>query len=169
MAWKMGAPIQRFVAATTINDTVPRYLETGRYEPRPSTPTLANAMDVGQPSNLERMRWLFDDDVSAMRQVVTAVVQRDDDVRGTIRRVFEDWGYVCDPHTAIAYGALDAVGHVDAPLAFLATAHPAKFKEVVEPLVRAHIPLPRELGEAMAKPRMVERIAPMLAALRELL
>jgi threonine synthase len=168
-AWKMGAPIQQFVAATTINDTVPRYLTTGVYEPRPSTPTLANAMDVGHPSNIERMRWLFDDDVAAMKQVIATSVQRDDQVKQTIQRVFEDWGYVCDPHTAIAYAGLDVVGDADFPLAFLATAHPAKFKETVEPLVRAHIPLPRELAEAVAKPRIVERIAPTLAALRPLL
>jgi threonine synthase len=169
IAWKMGAPIQHFVAATTINDTVPRYLATGVYEPRPSTPTLANAMDVGHPSNLERIRWLFNDDLLAMRQAITPSVHRDDQVRETIRRVFDNWGYVCDPHTAIAFAGLDRVADAECPLALLATAHPAKFKDTVEPLVRAHVPLPRELAEAMAKPRMVERIAPALDALRELL
>ena len=74
MAWRMGAPIARFVAATNVNDTVPRYLATGRFEPRPSVPTLANAMDVGDPSNLERLRWLFDGDVDAMRAVITPSV-----------------------------------------------------------------------------------------------
>jgi threonine synthase len=168
-AWKTGAPIQQFVAATTINDTVPRYLESGRYEPRPSSPTLANAMDVGAPSNFERMRWMFNDDVAAMRRMVRASVQTDDEVRQTIRTVFENWGYVCDPHTAIAYAGLDVVQDEDYPLAFLATAHPAKFKEIVEPLVRAHIPLPRELAEAVAKPRLVEKIPPRLDALRAIL
>jgi threonine synthase len=104
-----------------------------------------------------------------MREVIIPVVQTDTQVRATIRQVFENWGYVCDPHTAIAYAGLDAAAHEEAPLAFLATAHPAKFKETVEPLVHAHIPLPRELAEAVAKPRMIERIAPQLAALRELL
>lgn len=165
MAWKMGAPVAHLVAATTVNDTVPRYLESGRYEPLPAVRTLANAMDVGHPSNAERMRWLFHDEVAATRRMVTASVQTDDDVRRTIREVFEKFGYVCDPHTAIAYAGLDAFDDVDAPAAFLATAHPAKFKETVEPLVRAHIPLPTELAEAMAKPRIVERIE---AALRHL-
>lgn len=169
MAWKMGAPVEHFVAATTVNDTVPRYLETGHYEPRPSLPTLANAMDVGHPSNVERMRWLFQDDVAAMRRMVTASVQTDDDVRRTIREVFEQFGYVCEPHTAIAYAGLDAFEDVDAPAAFLATAHPAKFKETVEPLIRAHIPLPTELAEAMAKPRIVGRIEPALRHLAPLL
>jgi threonine synthase len=169
MAWKMGAPVERLVAATTVNDTVARYLETGRYEPRPSLPTLANAMDVGRPSNLERMRWLFHDDLDALRQMVTASVHTDDDVRRTIKMVFEKFGYVCDPHTAIAYAGLDAFDGADAPTAFLATAHPAKFKETVEPIVRAHIPLPTELAEAMAKPRMAERIEPVLRHLTPLL
>jgi threonine synthase len=169
MAWTMGAPIQHFVAATTINDTVPRYLASGRYEPRPSIATVANAMDVGHPSNFERMRWLFAGDTDAMRAQVTGWVQTDDQVRETIRQVFENTGYVCDPHSAIAYAGLAAVSDADYPLAFLATAHPAKFKETVEPLIRAHIPLPRELAEAMAKPRLVEKIAPTLPALATLL
>jgi threonine synthase len=169
MAWSMGAPVEHLVASTTVNDTVPRYLQSGRYEPLPSVRTLANAMDVGHPSNVERMRWLFRDDVGAMRRWVTASVQTDDDVRRTIREVFEKFGYVCDPHTAIAYAGLDAFDDADAPAAFLATAHPAKFKETVEPLVRAHIPLPAELAEAMAKPRIVERIEPDLRHLTSLL
>jgi threonine synthase len=169
MAWKMGAPIEHMVAATTVNDTVPRYLQSGRYEPMPSVRTLANAMDVGDPSNVERMRWLFHDDVAAMREMVSTSVQTDDDVRRTIREVFEKFGYVCDPHTAVAYAGLDAFDDMDAPAAFLATAHPAKFKETVEPLVRAHIPLPTELAEAMARPRIVERIEPSLRHLTPML
>lgn len=169
MAAKMGAPIAHFVAATTVNDTVPRYLESGRYEPRASQPTLANAMDVGHPSNLERMRWLVQDDIAALRRIVTPSVHTDDDVRRTIREVFERFGYVCDPHTAIAYAGLDQFDDLDAPTAFLATAHPAKFKETVEPLVRAHIPLPADLAEAMARPRRVEQIEPDLGALVPLL
>lgn len=168
-AWRLGAPIQHFVAATTINDTVPRYLHTGRYEPRPSVSTLANAMDVGHPSNVERMRWLFADDVSAMRRVITPSIHTDDDVRRTMAEVFARFQYVCDPHTAIAYAGLNCCEAEDYPMAFLATAHPAKFKETVEPAIRAHVPLPRELAEAMARPRIVERIAPTLAALQELL
>jgi threonine synthase len=167
MAWKLGAPIQHFVAATTINDTVPRYLRTGHYEPQPSLPTLANAMDVGHPSNFERMRWLFGDDLHAMRAMMTASVQSDDDVRRTIREVFERYEYVCDPHTAIAYAGLNSVEDHDAPLAFLATAHPAKFKETVEPAIGAHVPMPRELAEAMAKPRIVESMEPQLAQLKD--
>jgi threonine synthase len=169
MAWKLGAPIHRFVAATTLNDVVPRYLRGGTYQPRPSIRTLANAMDVGNPSNVERIRWLFDDDLDAMRAMVLPSVHTDEEVRRTIHDVFDRFGYVCDPHTAIAYAGLAVFTDDNYPTAFLATAHPAKFKEVVEPLVRAHIPLPRELGDAMARPRNVERIPPTFAALRQLL
>jgi threonine synthase len=169
MAWKLGAPIHRFVAATTVNDAFPQYLRTGAYHPRPSVATLANAMDVGNPSNVERMRWLFDDDVAAMRAMIIPSVHTDDDVRRTIRDVFDRYGYACDPHTAIAYAGLGAFTDDNYPTAFLATAHPAKFKEIVEPLVRAHIPLPRELGDALARERIVEHIPPTLDALRALL
>lgn len=181
-AWKIGAPIGRFVAATTINDTLPRYLETGRYAPRPSVPTLANAMDVGNPSNVERMRWLFADDAAAMRAMITPSVHTDSDVRRTIRDVWSRHGYVCDPHTAIAYLGLSSAPGVhpppDAehmgpdtrrPALFLATAHPAKFRETVEPELGHEVPLPPALAAALARPRIVERIAPTLTALRAML
>jgi threonine synthase len=169
LAWQMGAPIQHFVAATTINDTVPRYLRTGQYEPRPSVPTRANAMDVGNPSNFERMRWVFADRVEAMRQMITGSVHTDDDVSRTIADVFAQYEYVCDPHTAVAYCGLVGWDQKDAATAFLATAHPAKFKESVEPAIKAHIPLPTPLAEAMRRPRYVERIDPRLEALEPFL
>jgi threonine synthase len=168
-AWKLGAPIHHFVAATTVNDSVPRYLRTGVYEPRATIATLANAMDVGHPSNLERIRWLFDDDLSAMRALITPSVHTDDDVRRTIEEVFVRYEYVCDPHTAISYRGLDAFADENYPAAFLATAHPAKFKDVVEPAIRAHVPLPTALAEALRKPRIVERIGPELRQLVALL
>src|SRR5690606_18103317 len=103
MARQMGVAIDRFIAATTVNDTVARYLDTGVVEPRPSVQTLANAMDVGDPSNLERIRWLFDDDVRAIRAVVSISVHTDADLQGAIRELDRRYGYVADPHTAIAY------------------------------------------------------------------
>jgi threonine synthase len=169
LAWRLGAPIRGFIAATTVNDTVPRYLATGRYESRASVATLANAMDVGNPSNVERIRWLFNDDLERMRSVIKGSVHRDEEVRRTIAAVFDRYGYVCDPHTAIAYAGLDTVAEEESAAAFLATAHPAKFKPIVEPLIRAHVPLPRELAEAMRKPRVVERIRPEFSELVRLL
>jgi threonine synthase len=168
IAWKLGAPIRAFVAATTVNDTLPRYLETGRYEPRPSIATLANAMDVGNPSNVERMRWLFADDVASMRRMITSSVHTDADVRGAIGELWRAHRYLADPHSAIGYlGALVAPREV--PVVFLATAHAAKFREVVEPIIGEAVPLPPALEEALTRPRQVERISPVLNELIGLL
>lgn len=167
LAWKMGAPIRRFVAATTINDTGPRYLNTGRVEPRPSTPTLANAMDVGNPSNLERVRWLFGERLEDIRAIVMGSVHTDREVVDAIRAVDAEHGYVCDPHTAIGWLGLRACG--GAPGVFLATAHPAKFREVVEPAIGRAVELPPPLAAAMARTRHAERMHPRLDELVSLL
>jgi threonine synthase len=171
MAMRMGAPIGHFHAATTVNDTVPRYLRTGIIEPRPSVPTLASAMDVGNPSNLERIRWMFEGDTNAIRQVVTASVHTDDEVRRALGELDHDYHYVADPHTAIAYlGAVHAVaGHPGGQARFLATAHPAKFADVVEPVIGREVPLPAPLADAVRCPRIVVHIAPDLAELAALL
>jgi threonine synthase len=92
MAWKMGAPIHCFRAPTTINDTVPRYFASGRVDPKPSVQTLANAMDVGAPSNLERLQWLFDGDVAAMKAVITTEPHTDDEVRKAIAMTVREYG-----------------------------------------------------------------------------
>ncbi len=168
MAKRLGAPIGGFIAATTVNDTLPRFLETGRYEPRASVTTLANAMDVGDPSNVERIRWFFGNDVDAMRQAITPSVHHDAEVRGAIGELWSRYGYLADPHTAIAY--LGAKRAADTrPVIFLATAHPAKFREVVEPIIGRKVPLPPALAEALARPRRVERIAARLDELTALL
>lgn len=168
IAWRLGAPIRGFVAATTVNDTLPRYLDTGRFEPRASVATLANAMDVGNPSNVERMRWLFADDVDAMRRQIAASVHTDGEVRDAIGELWRTYGYLSDPHSAIGYlGTRCAPRRV--PTVFLATAHAAKFREVVEPIIAAPVPLPPALEEALGRPRKVERIEPDLVELHALL
>ena len=171
MAWQMGAPINGFSAPTTINDTVPRYFSTGRVEPRASVSTAANAMDVGNPSNLERLQWLFDGDLPAMRKVIATASHTDDEVRGAIAELFKKYSYVADPHSAIGYlGAVEARRGSGAPCAlFLATAHPAKFREVVEPVIGKPVPLPDALAETLARSKDVHRIAPALAELSKLL
>jgi threonine synthase len=168
IAQRLGAPIRSFVAATTVNDTLPRFLDTGRYEPRPSVATLANAMDVGNPSNVERMRWLFGDDLDAMRRTVAASVHTDEDVRMAMAELWRSFQYIADPHSSIGYLGTTRAPH-DAPLVFLATAHAAKFREVVEPVIGAPVPLPQALAEALDRPRSVVRIPPALATLAELL
>ena len=175
MAWQMGAPLASFVAATTVNDAVPRYLETGRFEPRPSVPTLANAMDVGNPSNFERLQWLFGGDRDAMRRTIASSVHADADVRRALRDLHHRYGYVADPHTAIAYlGTQTSRPQVLTPsspgrVAFLATAHPAKFREVVEPAIGKTVQLPPALAATLERPRFVERIGATLGELSKLL
>jgi threonine synthase len=157
MARRAGLPVARFVAATNVNDVIPQYLATGRFEPRASVRTIANAMDVGSPSNFERMLWLYDGDIDAMRRDVAASVHTDSDVRETIRRVYETHGYLLDPHSAIAYrGVREAQGS----RVFLATAHPAKFAEIVEPIIGRRVDMPPALADAVQRPR---RILPMPA------
>jgi len=165
MAWKLGAPIHAFAAPTTINDTVPRYLDTGRVEPRRSVPTLANAMDVGNPSNLERLQWLFNGDLAQLRALISSNAHTDDEVRKAIAELHRKYSYVADPHTAIGY--LGARGRSNALL--LSTAHPAKFREVVEPIIGVPVPLPDPLAEALARNKSVQRISPVLDELAKLL
>jgi threonine synthase len=165
MAWKLGAPINAFAAPTTVNDTVPRYLETGNVEPRRSVPTLANAMDVGNPSNLERVQWLFKGNLTHMRAVISSNPHTDDEVRKAIAELHQRYDYIADPHTAIAY--LGAKGRSHA--IFLATAHPAKFREIVEPIIGVPVPLPDALAEALARKKSVQHISPVLGELAKLL
>lgn len=177
IAKRAGLPIAKFVAATNMNDVVPAYLQSGLFEPRASVQTIANAMDVGHPSNFERMRWLYHDSLDAMRADVDGCRRTDDEVRATIRRVYEERGYLLDPHSAIGYmgitshleqlgragGAGDTVG------IFLATAHPAKFSEVVEPVLGRPLELPAALAQVVAKPRHVLKINANFEAVRRTL
>ena len=108
-------------------------------------------MDVGDPSNLERIRWMFGGEVQALRPVVTASVHTDDDVRRALRELDARYGYVADPHTAIAYlGATEVLTrNADMHAQCLATAHPAKFGDIVEPIVGRAVPVPAALAAAM--------------------
>ncbi len=174
MAQRRGVPLGGFVAATTVNDPLPRFLVSGRYEPRPSVPTLASAMDVGAPSNFERLSWLFADEVTAMRAAMTGVTVSDADIRVALRELAERFGYLADPHTAVAYlgrpgAAASAATAGAAPTVILATAHAAKFREVVEPALGRTVPLPAALADRLAWPPLVVPAAPTLAALREVL
>ena len=186
MAKRSGVNIGRFVAATNANDVVPEYLATGRYEPRPSIHTVANAMDVGNPSNFDRLLWLYGADLNAIRKDVTGSRHEDDEVRATIKKVHEERGYLLDPHSAIAYMGLKsyvASGFSrtppgregqegrgrEGPGVFLATAHPAKFAEVVEPVIGRAIPKPQPLIDALATKRMVLEIDATFDAVKNVL
>ena len=172
-AWKMGAPIAGFIAATNINKTVPDYLENGSYEARLSQSTLSNAMDVGAPSNFERMAAHFS--YEEMRRLIAGSSVTDDETRDTITQVFSRWSYYLDPHTAVGWRAADKLmqagklaGGDAQPLAILSTAHPAKFAETVEPLVGA-VPVPPSLQKALERSVEARTIPVNLEALIEAL
>ncbi|HLG55155.1 MAG TPA: threonine synthase [Vicinamibacterales bacterium] len=155
IAKRIGLPVRRFVAATNVNDAVPVYLRSGRYEPRPSVRTVANAMDVGAPSNFERVQALYGGDFTALRRDIAGFAYDDARVVQEIGEVHRRHGYVLDPHSAIAWLALQEA-LAEAPGAqgvFLATAHPAKFREIVEPAIGQAVPLPAVLADALARPR----------------
>ena len=155
IAKRLGLAIAQFVAATNVNDAVPEYLESGIYEPRPSIATVANAMDVGAPSNFERVQSLYNGDLSALRRDIVGFAYEDSQVIAEIGRVYREHGYVLDPHSAIAWLALQdrMADQPEARGVFLATAHPAKFREVVEPAIGRSIELPRALADAISRPR----------------
>ena len=156
IAHRLGLPIARFVAATNVNDTVPVFLKSGRYEPRESIRTVANAMDVGAPSNFERITALYGNDLDALRRDLTGVSYTDAEIVAAIGDAYRRYGYLLDPHGAIGWLAInDALAREDSDAVgvFLATAHPAKFREVVEPATGTSVPLPAALADAAARPR----------------
>ncbi|MBF9253755.1 threonine synthase [Pontibacter sp. 172403-2] len=148
LAAAMGLPVHHFVAATNANDVVPHYLRTGNYEPRASVPTISNAMDVGNPSNYARMQELFEADHQQFSAAVSGYTYTDDQTRSAIREVYRQHQYLLDPHGAIAYlGLRDylAESKSGAIGVFLETAHPAKFREVMESTLEHAIEIPPQL------------------------
>ena len=152
-AYKMGAPIARFIAATNINRTFPDYLESGSYEGRLSKATLSNAMDVGAPSNFERMVAHFS--LEEMRRLILGSSVSDDETLKTISEIFTRCGYYLDPHTAVGWKAVDKLREEgklanEKATVILSTAHPAKFAETVEPIT-GPVPAPPSLQKVMER------------------
>jgi threonine synthase len=146
IAKRMGLPIQHFIAATNINDVVPQYLKTAIYEPRPSVQTIANAMDVGDPSNFARILDLYNTSHYAITKDISGTTYSDKTISATIADVYNRLGYLLDPHSAVAYTALKRTlrGTNDQGY-FIGTAHPAKFKESVEQIIGEEITIPERL------------------------
>jgi len=159
-----GLPIGEVVMATNANRPVTHFLETGDWQPFDTEQTLATAMDVGDPSNMERVRYHWPD-VGALRQAVRAERITDDAIRRQIRRGPEVWGEVWDPHTATAVEVREQTGTPHWVL--VATAHPAKFEQIVEPLIGATVPVPEALAAVMDRAAPAPEIAPSLDALRD--
>lgn len=153
IAKRMGLPIHKFVAATNANDIVPEYLESGLFAPRPSVSTISNAMDVGNPSNFARLMALYDNDLNKIKTEIAGKSYTDEETKYIINHIFEKTKYVLDPHGAIGYLGLKDYMEEDTECigAFLATAHPSKFLEVVQSLVTTPIVLPERLQTIVNK------------------
>ena len=171
MAKRLGVECRGFVAVTNVNDVVPEYLRTGVVRPRPSTPTISNAMDVGDPSNLARILALYHGDVDHLRADVIGSVHEDDETRDCIAKVYRRTGYVLDPHSAVGYLGVGAGRQAfgEGPCVVLCTAHPVKFREAVEPVIGRSLPVPERLAACLQAERHVTPIPPETSALRDFL
>jgi threonine synthase len=145
----MGLPVERFIAANNSNDIFFNYLQTGEYKPRPSVSTLANAMDVGDPSNFARVIDLYKNSVEAIRKDIGGARYSDNQINSAIKKCFNETGYLLDPHGACGYMALEEGLKTDEVGIFLETAHPAKFLETVENSIGKKVEIPQKLQEFM--------------------
>ena len=148
-AHRMGLPIKRFIAANNANDVFYQYLQTGKYQPKPSVQTIANAMDVGNPSNFARIYDLYGGNHHTISQLIAGFRFNDDEIRATIRDCFQQTGYVLDPHGACGYKALQLSLSENEHGVFCETAHPAKFKETVDAVLPTPIDIPERLARFM--------------------
>ena len=146
---EMGLPIKRFIAANNANDIFYKYLQTGKYEPKPSKQTLANAMDVGDPSNFARIYDLYGKSHQRITSLISGATYTDDQIRETMRDCYQDTQYILDPHGACGYQAL-ADGLKEGEIGvFCETAHPAKFKEKVDEILGIDVEIPERLQNFM--------------------
>ncbi|MDI3521039.1 MAG: threonine synthase [Anaerophaga sp.] len=147
MAYRMGLPVKRFIAATNVNDVVPRFLKTGDYNPRDTIVTYANAMDVGDPSNFPRLYYLFENNLEQLRRIFSADIITNKEILETIQSVFQQHNYLLDPHSATGYLGLTRDIKSDEAGFFVSTAHPVKFVEIIEKVLPAEAErLKKEFG-----------------------
>jgi len=167
MAREMGLPIGPVILATNANRTIPDYFETLEWSPRASLQTLASAMDVGDPSNMERLRSMLGE-ASELRKSIGVSSVSDDQIRDAIREDYRTFGFATCPHTATAthtWRHLDPAQAAQCDWILVATAHPAKFETIVEPLTGAKVPLPPELADILSRPARAVSIDADLASL----
>lgn len=172
-AKKMGIPIAKFIGATNRNDIFTEYLSTGRFNPRTSVQTLSNAMDVGNPSNLERIIELYDGDIGRIREDISSTSYSDESTRDGIEEIFEKYNYVIDPHGAVGYKALKHFLHsssnVNVNGIVVETAHPAKFKDVVEDSIKNEVQIPERLAVCLTKKKKTIKMIKEFSVFKEFL
>jgi threonine synthase len=167
-AWQWGLPVRRFLAATNVNDVVPQYLAGGRYSPRSSLATLSNAMDVGNPSNFERLARVFDGDRARMSAMVAGHSVTDEDTREEMRSAWDRYRLLVDPHTAVGIRSSRQLLEGDAragEVIVLATAHPGKFADIVTKATGVTPELPARLARCLELPKRSVKIEPRLEEL----
>lgn len=172
LAYRMGLPVEHFIAATNVNNAVPRYLESGNYEPLPSIETISNAMDVGSPSNFVRLTRFFNDDWNAINEKVSGAFFNDEQTQKAMREVFGNANYVMCPHTAVAYRGLQEYRkktNRDFTGVFLSTAHPAKFIDLVEETLGKSIDVPERLKSLLDIEKVSIKMKPEFSEFKSLL
>nr|WP_299067027.1 threonine synthase [uncultured Allomuricauda sp.] len=157
VAQKLGMPVKHFVASTNINDTVPLFMQSGEYQPKPSKPTISNAMDVGDPSNFIRIQKLYENNFESLSQNLSSYSFDDELTRKTMTRVYEKMGYILDPHGAVGYLGLKeyAKNHSNVYGIFLETAHPVKFLPVVEQTIGTKLDIPPQIKKVLDREKSV--------------
>ena len=160
LAKRLGLPIEHFVAATNVNDTVPRFLKKGMYEPKPSKATLSNAMDVGNPSNFIRIQELYHNDLKQFHQDFSSYSFTDAETITTLQHLYKNKGYIAEPHGVVGYLGLkkEMQNHMNRIGVFLETAHPIKFLETVEPALNIKLPIPEQIKSVMNKEKVSLKI-----------
>jgi threonine synthase len=170
MVQQMGLPVSHFVAATNLNHVVPSYIKSGLYSPIPSVATISNAMDVGSPSNFVRLAHLYDDDYNRFKEHVSGYFFDDDETRNGMRQIFDIYDYVSCPHTAIGILGLQAYLNTtqqEVTGVALATAHPSKFKPLVESALGVPVDVPERLKILANRPKKSIRIPSNYQAFRD--
>ncbi|HMI07558.1 MAG TPA: pyridoxal-phosphate dependent enzyme, partial [Flavobacterium sp.] len=156
MAKRLGLPIQHFVASTNVNDAVPRFLENGNYDPKPSKATISNAMDVGNPSNFIRIQELYHHDLGEFEKDFSSFSFSDEETKMAIKAIYKESGYISEPHGAVGYLGLkkELRNHPGSIGVFLETAHPIKFSDIVEETLGVKLPIPRQIESVLGKEKI---------------
>ncbi|WP_339715016.1 threonine synthase [uncultured Kriegella sp.] len=153
VAQRLGMPVKHFIASTNVNDTVPEFMRTQNYNPKPSTATISNAMDVGDPSNFIRIRHLYQDNFEALNQNLSSFAFTDEETKKAMQDIYKENNYIADPHGAVGYLGLKKYQseHHDTFGIFLETAHPVKFLDIVEETIGKSLEIPAQIQKVMDK------------------